>query len=178
MSLPVFPVVILSSNTEHISRVAWKKATEQKVRPCFFTKSVKFRSFEVFLVPIESSRRDLQSGHGFEACFWKNKRKMLDFHTFGGQNKWKKNEKVGRNRSNVGLLSSKLSGSNPLGRRENSRKFWAWRTLKKPKKSKCSPDCSPFFPWIKGNWGVSWESLKKKKGKNIYFVSFYPDGDS
>ena len=93
MSLPVFPVVILSSNTEHISRVAWKKATEQKVRPCFFTKSVKFKSFEVFFRPIESSRRDLQSEHGFEACSLKNKGKMLDFLSFGGQKSEKKTKK-------------------------------------------------------------------------------------
>ena len=47
-------------------RVSLKK---WKSRPCFVAKSVKFRSFEVFLVPSESSRRDLESGHGFEACF-------------------------------------------------------------------------------------------------------------
>ena len=77
MSLPVFPVVILSSNTEHISRVARKEATEQKVQPCFFTKSVKFRSFEVFPRPIESSPRDLQSEHGLEAFFLKQKLKNM-----------------------------------------------------------------------------------------------------
>ena len=64
------------------------------MRPCFFTKSVKFRSFEVFLVPFESSRRDLESEHGFEACSLKNKGNNLDFRTFGGQQSEKKNEKL------------------------------------------------------------------------------------
>ena len=89
LKLPFIRMVILKGKRgvfPGIYRVSLKK---WKSRPCFDTKSVKFRSFEVFLVPIESSRRDLQSGHGFEACFWKNKRKKLDFHTFGGQTSWK-----------------------------------------------------------------------------------------
>ena len=51
---------------------------QKRARPCFVTKSVRFRSFEVFLVPFESSRRDLESEHGFEACL-KKKRLKLDF---------------------------------------------------------------------------------------------------
>ena len=81
------------------------------MRPCFFTKSVKFRAFEVFFTPIESSRRDLQSEHGFEACFLKKRSKIKErvgFVHFGGQNKLNTNEKAGRNRSNVGLMSSEL----------------------------------------------------------------------
>ena len=65
-----------------IYRVSLKK---WKSRPCFVTKSVKFRSFEEFFRPIENSRRDLQSEHGFEACSLKHKGKRLDFHTFRGQ---------------------------------------------------------------------------------------------
>ena len=64
------------------------------MRPCFFTKSVKFKSFEVFLVPFESSRRDLESEHGFEACSLKNKGNNLDFHTFGGQKVKKKTKNI------------------------------------------------------------------------------------
>ena len=63
---------------------------QKRARPCFVTKSVRFRSFDVFLVPFESSRRDLESEHGFEACSLKYKGKVLDFHAFGGQTSEKK----------------------------------------------------------------------------------------
>ena len=36
-----------------------------KVKPCFFTKSVRFGRAELPLIFPESSSRDLQSGHGF-----------------------------------------------------------------------------------------------------------------
>ena len=62
-----------------------KKDKNTKSATLFFTKSVKFMSFEVFLVPFESSRRDLESEHGFEACSFENKGNNLDFRSFGGQ---------------------------------------------------------------------------------------------
>ena len=41
-------------------------------------------SYRAFFFPCSKSR-DLQSGHGFRACSFKNKGKQLDFHIFGGQ---------------------------------------------------------------------------------------------
>ena len=65
-----------------------------QAQPCFVTKSVRFARTELFFCFPESSSRDLQSGHGFEACSFKNKRKKLDFHTFGGQDTEKKTKKL------------------------------------------------------------------------------------
>ena len=79
------------------------------MRPCFFTKSVKFRSFEVFLVPFESSRRDLESEHGFEACSLKNKGKIKErswIFILPGVKKVEKKLKFERIRSNFGLRRS------------------------------------------------------------------------
>ena len=85
MSLPVFPVVILSSHTKQISRVARKKTKTQKVRLCFFTKSVRFGSTELSFGRICAESRDLEFGYGFRACSFKNKGKKSYFHIFGGQ---------------------------------------------------------------------------------------------
>ena len=63
----------------------FKKGNYTKVKPCFDTKSVRFGRTELSLRLSKSSSRDLQSGHGFEACSFKNKRKKLNFHTFGSQ---------------------------------------------------------------------------------------------
>ena len=51
-----------------------------KSQPCFFTKSVKFGFGELSICRICAESRDLQSGHGFRACSFKNKRKKLNFH--------------------------------------------------------------------------------------------------
>ena len=55
-----------------------------------------------------SSRRDLQSEHGFEACSLKNKGKIVGVRTFGSQKKWEKNE----NLNEIGqiLVSGGLDG--------------------------------------------------------------------
>ena len=50
------------------------------MQPCFFTKSVKFGFGELSICRISAESRDLQSGHGFRACSFKNKRKKLNFH--------------------------------------------------------------------------------------------------
>ena len=68
-------------------------SNHKKSRPCFFTKSVKFGFGELSICRICAESRDLQSGHGFRACSFKNKRKKLDFHTFCDQPTEKKTEK-------------------------------------------------------------------------------------
>ena len=115
-----------------------------KSQPCFVTKSVKFRSFEVFLVPLESSRRDLQSGHGFEACFWKNKRKKLDFRTFGGQ----KSEKKTKIRTKfVKFWFPELwMGAKRCGR--PARMVFQTTRPEKPWKKQKNPKISFFFPVV------------------------------
>ena len=55
-----------------------------KVGTLFFTKSVKFGFCELSICRICAESRDLQSGHGFRACSFKNKRTKLKFHE-----KWK-----------------------------------------------------------------------------------------
>ena len=67
-----------------------QKDKTQKVRPCFFTKSVLLGRTELSICRICAESRDLQSEHGFEACSLKHKGKRLDFHTFGGQKSEKK----------------------------------------------------------------------------------------
>ena len=76
-----------------------------------------------------SKSRDLGPEHGFRTCSFKNKGKTLDFHEqvgFWGVKKPKKNEKVERNRSNVGLRSSRWYQNDREGRRGYFRKFWSW----------------------------------------------------
>ena len=65
----------------------------------FFTKSVKFGFGEVSISQICAESRDLQSGHGFRACSFKNKRKKVDFYIFGVNNIKKKEQidEVGQN---------------------------------------------------------------------------------
>ena len=64
-----------------------------KVTTCFFTKSVKFGFGELSICWICAESRDLQSGHGFRACSFKNKRKKLDFHTFWDETADKKRKR-------------------------------------------------------------------------------------
>ena len=115
------------------SGVRWKSG------PCFFTKSVKFGFGELSIRRICAKSQDLQSGHGFGACSFKNKRNKFDFHTFGIKTTEQMN-KNWRNRSNVGLRSSKWYQKDREGQRGYFRKIWAWKTLKnwknKPNKIK------------------------------------------
>jgi len=53
---------------------------KQKVRPSFFTKSVKFGFGELSICRICAESRDLGPEHGFRACSFKNKRKKSIFH--------------------------------------------------------------------------------------------------
>ena len=70
-----------------LSSTRWEP---HKVKTCFFTKSVKFGFGELSISQICAESRDLQSGHGFRACSFKNKRKKLDFHTCWDQTTEKK----------------------------------------------------------------------------------------
>ena len=116
-----------------------------KSGPCFFTKSVKFGFGELSISRICAESRDLQSGHGFRACSLKDQRKKLDLHFVGStktnQNK-NRNGKVWRNRSNVGLWSSRWYQKDAGDRRGYFRKIWAWTNLENKEKSKYSPDFS------------------------------------
>ena len=51
-------------------------------QPSFITKSVKFRFGELSFGVSGSKSRDLQSWHGFRTCSLKNRRKILDLHSF------------------------------------------------------------------------------------------------
>ena len=105
-----------------------------KSGPCFFTK---FRFGELSISQILVESRDLQSGYGFRACSFENKGKMLDFLILGVHEN-KQNRKqiktVGRNRSNIGLRSSRWYQKDAEGRRGYFRKIWAWKTLEKTEK--------------------------------------------
>ena len=57
--------------------------------------------------------------------------KKLEIHTSGGQQIETKNEKALKHLSIFSLLSSKLSGSNPLGQREHFSKKHSLGNLKK-----------------------------------------------
>ena len=70
-----------------------KKDKNTKSATLFFHQVGQIWSYRVFLDAGWSSRRDLQSEHGFEACSLKNKRKIKDFRTFGGQKSEKKTKK-------------------------------------------------------------------------------------
>ena len=82
MSLPVFPVVILQ--TAYIAG-RLKKGIYTKVKPCFFTKSVRFVRAELTSFFPESSSQGLQCGHGFRACSFRNTGNKFNFHTFGDE---------------------------------------------------------------------------------------------
>ena len=62
----------------------FKKGNYTKVKPCFFTKSVRCGRAKLSFLFAEPSSRDLHFGHGFRALSFKNKRNKLDFHTSGG----------------------------------------------------------------------------------------------
>ena len=126
---------------------SWIFMNKWKLQPCFFTKSVKFGFGELSICRICAESRDLQSGHGFRACSFKNKRKKLDFHTFGGQ----KNEKKSENLNEIGqiLVSGALDRTKSI--RKTAADIFAKSGLEKPWKnvenSTFSLDVSPFFPW-------------------------------
>ena len=82
------PVLLIIKGNSRIVMNKWK------TRPCFFTKSVKFRFGELSIGLSCSKSRDLQSEHGFRACSFKNKGEKLDFHTFGGQQSITKTEQL------------------------------------------------------------------------------------
>ena len=118
-------------------------------QPCCLTKSVRFGRTELLFVFPCSKSRDLGPEHGFRACSLKNKGKKLDFHEkvgFWGVKKPKKNEKVERNRSNVGLRSSRWYQNDREGRRGYFRKIWAWKTSKKSKQIKIFSGIFHVFP--------------------------------
>ena len=54
--------------------------------------------------------------------------------------------KLGRNRSNFGLRSSRPDQKDPQDRRGYFRKIWAWKTLKKQGKIKKISGIFPVFP--------------------------------
>ena len=56
---------------------------------------------------------------------------MLDFHMFGVKKKQKTSGQFRRNRSNVGLQSSRLDQKDPQDRRGYFCKIWASKTWKK-----------------------------------------------
>ena len=72
-----------------------------------------------------SKSRDLGPEHGFRACSFKNKGNKLDFHILGVKQNKKKSGKVRRNRSNVGLQSSRPDQKDPQDRRGYFCKIWA-----------------------------------------------------
>ena len=67
--------------------------------------------------------------------FKKIKGKVRIFILFGGE-KWKKHENVGRNRSNLGLQSSRLVEFVPLGGPEKAGGFLPWKARKTMGKKK------------------------------------------
>ena len=97
-----------------------------------------------FFFPCSKSR-DLGPEHGFRACAFKNKGKSWIF-IFLGSKKRKRIEKLERNRSNVGLRSSRWYQKDAEGQRGYFRKIWAWKTLKKQGKIKIFSGFFPVFP--------------------------------
>ena len=61
---PFFRLVILRRK-RGVFPAIYRVSLKRKSGPSFFTKSVRFRSFELFFRPIESSRRDQKNGHGW-----------------------------------------------------------------------------------------------------------------
>ena len=93
-----------------------------------------------------SKSRDLGPGHGFRACSFKIERKKVGFSYFGGQKNQTKIEQKWRNRSNVGLRSSRWYQKDAEGRRGYFRKIRAWETLKKQGQMKMFLGIFPIFP--------------------------------
>ena len=117
-----------------------------KSGPCFFTKSVKFGFGELSISQICAESRDLQSGHGFRACSFKNKRTSRIFIFLGSTTKQKLKQKWW-NRSIFGLRSSRWYQK----MRKTGADIFAKSGLEKPgkhRKIKIFSGISQFFLWI------------------------------